>query len=293
MIKSMTGFGKGEHADDRYRVTVEIKSVNHRYSDISVKIPRRYSFAEEAIKGQIKNTVVRRKLDVSVIMESLQDGDLNVSLNTAVAEKYIENLNILKAEYGLAGDVSLELISSMPDVLKAIPDVSDEKEVNAVIEKAVAKAIENLDVMRLAEGEKLADDLHLRGSLLKKHVAEIEARLPETVNEYKEKLYERINELLDNKVEIPEDRILLEAAIFADKTGITEELVRLNSHTAQMYEILNSKEAKGKKLDFLVQEMNREANTIGSKTNDIDITSHVIEIKSEVEKIREQIQNIE
>lgn len=293
MIKSMTGFGKGEYSDGKYSVTVEIKSVNHRYADINVKIPRRYSFAEEKIKNQIKSSVSRGKLDVSVLIEALLDGDISVNLNTGIAEKYISNLKALKESYNLEGEITLELISSMPDVIRAVPDVEDEEEVMSVIGKAVEIAVENLDLMRIKEGKKLAEDLHIRGDLIASYVKKTETKVPETVSNYKEKLNDRISELVSNKIEVPEERILLEAAIFADKTNITEELVRLDSHIRQLHDILSSDGSNGKKLDFLVQEMNREANTIGSKVSDIEMTGNVIEIKSEVEKIREQVQNVE
>lgn len=293
MIKSMTGFGKGEYSDGKYSVTVEIKSVNHRYADINVKIPRRYSFAEEKIKNQIKSSVSRGKLDVSVLIEALLDGDISVNLNTGIAEKYISNLKALKESYNLEGEITLELISSMPDVIRAVPDVEDEEEVMSVIGKAVEIAVENLDLMRIKEGKKLAEDLHMRGDLIASYVKKTETKVPETVSNYKEKLNDRISELVSNKIEVPEERILLEAAIFADKTNITEELVRLDSHIRQLHDILSSDGSNGKKLDFLVQEMNREANTIGSKVSDIEMTGNVIEIKSEVEKIREQVQNVE
>lgn len=293
MIKSMTGFGKGEYSDGKYSVTVEIKSVNHRYADINVKIPRRYSFAEEKIKNQIKSSVSRGKLDVSVLIEALLDGDISVNLNTGIAEKYISNLKALKESYNLEGEITLELISSMPDVIRAVSDVEDEEEVMSVIGKAVEIAVENLDLMRIKEGKKLAEDLHMRGDLIASYVKKTETKVPETVSNYKEKLNDRISELVSNKIEVPEERILLEAAIFADKTNITEELVRLDSHIRQLHDILSSDGSNGKKLDFLVQEMNREANTIGSKVSDIEMTGNVIEIKSEVEKIREQVQNVE
>lgn len=293
MIKSMTGFGKGEYSDEKYSVTVEIKSVNHRFTDINVKIPRRYSFAEEKIKNQIKSSVSRGKLDVSVLIEALLDGDISVNLNTGIAEKYISNLKALKESYNLEGEITLELISSMPDVIRAVPDVEDEEEVMSVIGKAVEIAVENLDLMRIKEGKKLAEDLHMRGDLIASYVKKTETKVPETVSNYKEKLNDRISELVSNKIEVPEERILLEAAIFADKTNITEELVRLDSHIRQLHDILSSDGSNGKKLDFLVQEMNREANTIGSKVSDIEMTGNVIEIKSEVEKIREQVQNVE
>jgi len=294
MIKSMTGFGRGEYSDGKRAASVEIRTVNHRYADISVKMPKRYSFAEEKIKGIIKKQVKRGKADVSIIVENLTEGDITVSLNTPVANQYIERLRELKDSYDLSGDIDISLVSSMPDVLKAIPDVADEEEVSAAICKAVELAAANLDDMRIREGEKLAADLMNRGKTIKEIVRKISERAPEVAKEYRDKMYGRIQELLEDKVDLPEERILVEAAIFADKASITEELVRLDSHMDQLKMFLTEGGgAIGKKLDFLVQEMNRETNTIGSKANDLEITSLMLEAKSEIEKIREQVQNIE
>ena len=294
MIRSMTGFGRGEFSDGKRNVIAEIKTVNHRYADITVKMPKRYSFAEEKIKGIIKQQMKRGKADVSIIVENLTEGDITVSLNTPVADQYIARLRELKDNYGLGGDIDISLVSSMPDVLKAIPDVADEEEVSAAICRAVELAATNLNDMRVREGEKLAADLMARGEDIKEIVRKISVRAPEVAKEYKDKMYGRIQELLDDKVDVPEERILVEAAIFADKASITEELVRLDSHMDQLRMFLTEGGgAIGKKLDFLVQEMNRETNTIGSKANDLEITSLMLEAKSEIEKIREQVQNIE
>ena len=294
MIKSMTGFGRGEHSDGKRSITVEIKSVNHRYGDINVKMPRRYSFAEESIKSTVKQYISRGKVDVSISVENLTEGDVTVKLNTMVAGQYVENLKELKEAFDLNGDVTLQFLSTLPDVMKAVPDVEDEEEIMAAIIIPVKEAAMNLDKMRQVEGEKLAEDLLMRGGLIQDFVKKIEERSPQVTVAYTEKLKERITELIGNSITVPEDRILLEAAIFADKCSITEELVRLNSHMIQLRSIINnSDKPTGKKLDFLVQEMNREANTIGSKANDIEITNLMLEIKAEIEKIREQVQNIE
>jgi uncharacterized protein (TIGR00255 family) len=294
MIKSMTGFGRGEYADAKRRIVTEIKTVNHRYSDISIRMPKRYSFAEETVKNTIKTVAKRGKIEVSVLVEYLTESDINIKLNEMVANQYYDNLLLLKDKFGLSGDISLELISSLPDVIKTLPDVSDEEEVTKALEHSATIAAENLDAMRISEGNKLAEDILMRGELIKNLVAGIEMKAPEIEKAYYEKLQERIKELTENAIEIPEERIAAEAAIFADKSNVTEELVRLNSHTQQLANIIQkSNQPDGKKLDFLVQEMNREANTIGSKANDIDITNLMLEIKSEIEKIREQIQNIE
>ncbi|MCI8645759.1 MAG: YicC family protein [Firmicutes bacterium] len=294
MIKSMTGFGRSEHSDGKRNITVEIRSVNHRYGDINVKMPRRYSFAEEKIKSIVKKTVSRGKVDVSILVENLTEDDITVRLNTMVASQYIENLNQLKESFHLEGEVTLQFLAALPDVMKAVPDVEDEEEICRAIEIPLIQAVKNLDQMRAEEGGKLAEDLLMRGELIRGFVSQIEERSPKVAAAYAQKLQERIRELIGNNVTVPEDRILLEAAIFADKCSITEELVRLGSHMIQLKSIIEkSQQPVGKKLDFLVQEMNRETNTIGSKANDIEITNLMLEIKSEIEKIREQVQNIE
>ena len=294
MIKSMTGFGRGEYADEKRRIVTEIKTVNHRYADISIRMPRRYSFAEEKIKNTVKSIAKRGKIDISILIEYITESDVNIKLNEMAAEQYYENLLALKDKFALSGDISLELLSSLPDVIKAVSDVEDEEEISKALEISANLAAQNLDSMRIAEGSKLAEDILMRGEIIRNFVSEIEKRAPLIVDVYYEKLQERIKELTKNAIEIPEERIATEAAIFADKSNITEEIVRLNSHISQMTSIISkSNQPDGKKLDFLVQEMNREANTIGAKANDIEITNIMLDIKSEIEKIKEQIQNIE
>lgn len=294
MIKSMTGFGRGEYTDGKRNITVEIKSVNHRYSDISVKMPRRYSFAEDKIKSTIKSKIKRGKVDVSIMVENITENDINIKLNEPIAKQYFENLKMLQDSFDLSGDITLRLLATMPDVMKAIPDVEDEEEIEKAILIPVEEAAVNLEKMRSVEGEKLAEDLLSRGETIKTILDKIEERAPGVVVDYTAKLKERITELLAGNATLPEERILTEAAIFADKCAIDEEITRLNSHLIQLKKIVDSpNDAEGKKLDFLVQEMNREANTIGSKANDITITNHMLEIKSEIEKIREQVQNVE
>ena len=294
MVKSMTGFGRSEYSDEKRNITVEIKSVNHRYSDINVRMPRRYSFAEEKIKNAVKTTARRGKVEVSVIVENIGDDDVNIRLNTAVAKQYIDNIAELKSAFGIDGNVTLEYIASLPDVMKSVPDVENEDEITAVLVGVAEEAAKKHAEMRAVEGEKLAEDILMRADLIEAHVKEIEQRSPDVVKEYTEKLRNRINEMIGGAVVATEERILLEAAVFADKINVTEETVRLGSHINQLRRIIkDSSQPEGKKLDFLVQEMNREANTIGSKANDLGITSRVLEIKSEIEKIREQVQNIE
>ena len=294
MVKSMTGFGRSEYTDDKRVITAEIKSVNHRYCDISVRMPRRYSFAEEKIKSTVKETVRRGKIEVSIMVENTDDSDMNIKLNTAIARQYFDSLNELKNALVMDDAVRLEYIASLPDVLKSVPDVEDEDEITRLLCTTVADAVHHHDKMRRTEGEKLSEDILMRGGLIAALVKEIEERSPETVNEYAEKLKSRIAEMIGGSIVATEERILLEAAVFADKVNVTEETVRLASHIQQLENIIKKgQQSDGKKLDFLVQEMNREANTIGSKANDLEITNRVLAIKSEIEKIREQVQNIE
>lgn len=294
MIKSMTGFGRAEASDGKRNIVVEMRSVNHRYCDITVKMPRRYAFAEESIKTEVKRIIKRGKLDVSVMVENTTDSDINIRLNTPVAGQYYDNLRRLQKEFDVSGDISLEYLASMPDVLKPIPDVEDENEITRAILGPVRLAAQKLDEMRITEGEKLAEDLLSRGSVIQGFIGEISACADDVPKAYAEKLRVRIKELVGDSAELPEERIAIEAAIFADKCSIAEELTRLSSHMEQMKAIIaEDGQPDGKRLDFLVQEMNREANTIGSKANDLHITEIMLRIKAEVEKIREQVQNIE
>ncbi|MGN0718294.1 MAG: YicC/YloC family endoribonuclease [Anaerovoracaceae bacterium] len=294
MIKSMTGFGRGEYSDGKRNIIVEIKSVNHRYSDITVKMPRRYAFAEDKVKNAVKEKLRRGKVDVSILVENITENDVNIKLNEMLAKQYFDNLKQLQDQFDVSGDISLQFLASLPDVMKAIPDVEDEEEITKAILIPTEQAAANLEEMRAAEGQKLAEDLIAKGENIKRILDQIAERAPQVAVAYTEKLRARITELIGSSVQVPEDRILVEAAIFADKCAIDEEITRLNSHLIQMKDIITrSTQPDGKKLDFLVQEMNREANTIGSKANDITITGHMLDIKSEIEKIREQVQNIE
>ena len=294
MIKSMTGFGRSEYTDGKRNITVEIKSVNHRYSDISVRMPRRYSFAEDKIKASVKAILIRGKVEVSVMVEYITENDMTIKLNEPLARQYYDNLRELKENFGLSGDISLEMIANMPDVLKAIPDVEDEEEITKAILIPVEQAAANLEAMRKAEGEKLAEDLMAKGQNIKELLDKIAERAPMVVVDYTARLKERISELLDGNAALPEERILTEAAIFADKCSIDEEITRLDSHLIQMKKIIDSlKDAEGKTLDFLVQELNRETNTICSKSNSAELTSVALSLKNEIEKIREQVQNAE
>ncbi|MBQ3370120.1 MAG: YicC family protein [Mogibacterium sp.] len=297
MIRSMTGFGIGEFSDEISKVTVEIRSVNHRYLDIYVKMPRRYSFAEETIKSAIKERIHRGKVEVSVSVDNIGKSDSDVRLDKELAARYYSVLSELRDSFDFGEDsrVSLSLLSKMPDVIVTTPAAEDEEAMARRLLGATEKALDDFCNMREAEGEKLAADLSARADTIQEIRDQIEKRAPEIEKEYAAKFKARVEEILGGVYEVPEERIALEAAIFADKANITEELVRLGSHISQLRGFLQSDgtAAIGKKIDFLIQEMNREANTIGSKSNDREITSHMLELKAEIEKVREQVQNIE
>ena len=297
MIRSMTGYGRGEYQDDVKTITVEIKAVNHRYCDIFVKMPRRFSFAEEKIKAAVKAGLSRGKIEVSVSVDSFGTSDTDIRLDAALAKRYYDVLHELSdtLDFGLFEDqVSLSLIAKMPDVITGVSAEEDEDALLSALLDATNKAIDSITAMRETEGQKLVADIAMRADIIADIRSKIETRAPELEKEYAAKFKARIEELLDGAAEVPEERIALEAAIFADKANITEELVRLDSHISQLREFLKgSDESIGKKIDFLIQEMNREANTIGSKSNDKEITSMMLDLKAEIEKIREQVQNIE
>ncbi|MDR1042638.1 MAG: YicC family protein [Clostridiales Family XIII bacterium] len=298
MIKSMTGFGRGEASDDVRQVTVEIRSVNHRYGDVTVKLPRRYAFAEEAVKRSVRTGVSRGKTDVMISVLSAAEEDSAIFVNTAVAKQYFKGLRDLQKSLDVSGEISLELLAGMPDVFRPVAGDIDESAELGVIIAAVDAAMVNFNEMRAVEGAELAADMSERADAIERTTYEIEKQSKGLPEVYAERLKTRIKELLGKSggIDVAEDRIVVEAAMFADKSDVTEEIVRLRSHLEQLREMLGEKAdgpAVGKKLDFLIQEMNREANTIGSKANDLGVTRMMLEIKNEVEKIREQVQNIE
>lgn len=297
MIKSMTGFGRGQYTDGQKTITVEIRAVNHRYCDIYVKMPRRYSFAEEKIKAEVKKRLSRGKIEIGVTIDAFGTTDTDIRLDKALAAKYYDALSDLNDSFDFAmmsGGLSLSLLAKMPDVIKSVPAEEDEEEMLRCLLAATTKAVDDICQMREVEGAKLAEDIAMRADIISGIRDSIEVRAPKIEVEYAAKLRARIEELLEGIAEVPEERIALEAAVFADKANITEELVRLQSHIDQLRSFLATEEdAIGKKMDFLIQEMNREANTIGSKSNDKEITSLMLDLKAEIEKIREQVQNIE
>lgn len=292
MIKSMTGYGKSEQTIDSLNVTVEIKSVNHRYFEFSARVPREYGFLEEKLKKYCNSLITRGKVECYVSVEDLEECEMEVNVNETLAAGYVKALKELSERFGLKDDISAVTLSRYPDVITLHKASEDEERiwnaVKTVAETAVSKFIE----MRETEGSKLRGDILSRADYIIECVEFIEGRSPETVREYNEKLKQRMKELLGDAA-VDEQRLLNEAAIYADKIAVDEETVRLRSHISQLREFMNSSEAIGRKLDFLVQEINREANTIGSKAQDVDIAKKVIAIKAEVEKIREQVQNIE
>lgn len=292
MIKSMTGYGKSEQIIDSLNVTVEIKSVNHRYFEFSARVPREYGFLEEKLKKYCNSLITRGKVECYVSVEDLEEREMEVNVNETLAAGYVKALKELSERFGLKDDISAVTLSRYPDVITLHKASEDEERiwnaVKTVAETAVSKFIE----MRETEGSKLRGDILSRADYIIECVEFIEGRSPETVREYNEKLKQRMKELLGDAA-VDEQRLLNEAAIYADKIAVDEETVRLRSHISQLREFMNSSEAIGRKLDFLVQEINREANTIGSKAQDVDIAKKVIAIKAEVEKIREQVQNIE
>ncbi len=292
MIRSMTGFGRYEDTIDGRDIIVEIKSVNHRYFEFSSRVTRGYGFLDEKLKSYLQSRISRGKIDIFVSIETLEDADARVLINHSVASGYVNALHELAQRYNLRDDISVSTISRNTDIFTVHKAPEDEKIIWSSVKEVADKAINTLVSMREAEGIRLKADVLQRAEMILNIVSKIEERSPKTVAEYQQKLKARLAELL-NDANIEEQRILTEAAIFADKIAVAEETVRLRSHFDQLKLMLNSSEAVGRKIDFIVQEMNREANTIGSKCVDSQIAYMVVDIKAEIEKIREQIQNVE
>ncbi len=292
MVRSMTGYGRAEIRGEEYRVVCEIKSVNHRFFEFSARVPRACGFLEEKLKTFLGGLISRGKVECGVMLESLREQDLVVRLNPALLRGYLDAFAEMEQGYGIRNDVAASALLRVPELFSVEKRAVDEAAIWEAVRPAVQEAAERFLAMREAEGGRLRADIMARAGEILEHVAFVEERSPQTVREYNEKLAQRMRELLaDAKVE--EQRLLTEAAIFADKTAVAEETVRLRSHLAQLEEFFESPEPIGRKLDFLVQEINREANTIGSKAQDIKIARRVVEVKALVEKIREQVQNLE
>ncbi len=295
MIKSMTGYGGAEGAAEGFDITVELKSVNNRFLDCNIRMPRAYMFAEERMKGLVQKHISRGKVDVYVTLEQTGETETVVSVDESLARAYIEAVNSIAdkfGELGVSGKLQAIDVAKFPDVIRTEKAEQDNEAIGEAICSVLEKALEAFDGMRGAEGEKLYEDISGRLTAIESLVSKVEERSPETVSEYRERLRAKMEEVLQNSG-IDESRILTEAAIFADKTAVDEETVRLRSHIAQMRGFIDEKVPVGRKMDFLIQEFNREANTIGSKGNDTEIAKIVVDIKAEIEKIREQIQNVE
>jgi len=293
LIRSMTGYGKGEYENELYRFTVEIKSVNHRYGDVLVKLPRHISYLEDTIKKRVKESLKRGKIDIYINLEYIKESAIDVKVDIPLALSYKEALEDLVKNLKLEEEIKLDDILTMDEIVRTERRELDEDLLEECLMNALDMAIENILQMRLKEGQELKEDLLLKLDLIQDMLELVDERAPLVVEEYRDKLRERISELLDDSLEIDEDRLSIEVAIFADKCSIDEEIVRLRSHIKQFKSILEEDNPVGRKLDFLVQEFNREINTIGSKANDMEISKYVVDLKAEVEKIREQIQNIE
>jgi len=292
MLKSMTGYGRCEDTLNGRHITVELKSVNHKYFEFSPRVTRGYGFLEDKLKSYVQSRVARGKVDLYLSIETLEDSDVVVHVNHSLASGYIAAFRELSERYNLPDAVNVNSLSRYSDIFSVHKAPADEDAIWADVKAVAEKAVDAFIAMREVEGQRLYDDILSRAAAIIDIVGRIEVRSPETVREYRERLEAKLREVLQDTT-IDEQRILTEAAIFADKVAVAEETVRLRSHFEQLKAFLNSKEPSGRKMDFLVQEMNRETNTIGSKASDSQIAYMVVDIKAEIEKIREQIQNIE
>ncbi|RDY25202.1 YicC family protein [Romboutsia weinsteinii] len=293
MAISMTGFGRGEYKDDNYYFLVECKTINHKYCDINVRLPRKISFLEDKVRNLVKDYAKRGRVDLYIKLDLLGSEDVNLKFDETLADQYVGILKQIKEKFDLVDDISVMNVAKFPDIVKCEEKEEDEDLLWSMLKQAVEAALIKLKEMRSEEGKKLADDVIMRCDLLKNYIIEIEKNSDSVVIDYKEKLNNRISEMLEDPSIVDENRLAQEVAIYADKSSITEEIVRFNSHIDQLKKTVVKNDSIGRKIDFLIQEMNRETNTIGSKSSDLSITNLVVEVKSELEKIREQIQNIE
>lgn len=292
MIKSMTGFGRCEQSDELRKITVEMKSVNHRYLDVNIKMPKKLNFFEAAIRNELKNYIQRGKVDMFITFEDYSENNVCVKYNKDIAAEYLKYLRQMSMEFDLEHDVRVSTLSRYPEVFSMEDQTPDEEEIWKVLKKAIDTAAEGFVETRKAEGENLKNDLIEKLDGMLTHVEFIEKRSPQIIAEYKQKLTDKVAEMLKD-AQVDENRLLTEVTIFADKVCVDEELVRLRSHIEATKNALIEGGSVGRKLDFIAQEMNREANTILSKANDLEISNRAIELKTEIEKVREQIQNIE
>ncbi len=288
----MTGYGRSQKILNGRDILVEIRSVNHRYYEYSSKIPRAYSYIDEKLKLLLKSCISRGKVEISVNITNIESKDSVIAVNKAVAEGYVKALREVADELELKDDLTLSKLIKLPDVFNIRKTPDNEEQVWEDISQTAREALKNFVEMRRIEGEKLQSDILARTDFILESVADIEELSPKTVENYRSRLYQKLSEILEGREADPQ-RIITEAAVFAEKIAVDEETVRLRSHVAQLRDLLDTEEAVGRKLDFIVQEMNREVNTIGSKAQDLDITKLVVDMKAEIEKIREQIQNVE
>lgn len=292
MLRSMTGYGRSQKILNGRDILVEIRSVNHRYYEYSSRIPRSYSYIDEKLKTLLKSGISRGKVEASVTINNIEGRDIVIGINKSAAEGYIAALRSVSAELGLKDDLKLSNLIKLPDIFTVQKAPDNEEQLWEDVSPVASEALEAFISMRCSEGERLKADVLEKAANIEKSIGEVERLSPVTVENYRNKLRARLEEILESR-DIDEQRILTEAAVFAEKIAVDEETVRLKSHIAQLRTMLDSGEAVGRKLDFLVQEMNREVNTIGSKAQDLNIAGIVVDIKAEIEKIREQIQNIE
>lgn len=292
MPKSMTGYGRASHSYESYEITVEVRAVNHRFFEFSCRMPRQYSFLEEKLKSLFASRINRGKVEAYVSINCIDGSDASVEVNAALANSYISALRSANEQLNLQDDLTLSQLFRMNDVFTVSKLETDEEELWKLVSEVASEALDGFIEMRTVEGEKLKNDILSKLDYIEDTVTKIEARSPDVTAEYRQKLFTRLSDILGDK-NIDESRIITEAAIFADKTAVDEETVRLRSHISQYRDLLQLDEPIGKKCDFLIQEMNREVNTTGSKCSDLTITRMVVDLKSTIEKIREQIQNIE
>lgn len=292
MIKSMTGFGRCEVQEAERKITVEMKSVNHRYLDVAIKMPKKLNFFEAAIRNELKNYIQRGKVDIFIAYEDYTDTNVCVKYNKELATEYMGYLNQMAEDFQMDNDVRVSTLSRYPEVLTMEEQTIDEEKLWQLLSKAIKGAAEGFVNTRIKEGENLREDLIGKLDGMLTHVDFITSRSPQIIAEYKQKLEDKVKELLED-AKVDENRLLMEVTIFADRVCVDEELVRLRSHIETTRDTLLKGGSIGRKLDFIAQEMNREANTILSKSNDLEISNHAIELKTEIEKVREQIQNIE
>ena len=292
MLKSMTGYGRVKEENDLREITVELRSVNHRYLDLNIKVPRIYGYLEDVVSKRAQAAIARGKVDIFVAVRAKEGADIKVTPNMAVIQGYVDAIKKVSETYGVSDEVSALSLLRLPDAMEQNKEEADADQLKAEVSAVLDRALEEYNAMREKEGARLVEDVIYRAGLISKAVDFVEQRSPDCAEEYRTRIAARMTEILDGS-ELAQQRILQEAALYADKVNVTEEIVRLRSHLSQLDTMLKSPTAIGRKLDFLVQEMNRETNTIGSKANDFQIAKTVVDMKAEIEKIREQIQNLE